>query len=256
MSGQASPKSGDFQGRRVLVTGAGSGIGRAIALGFAAAGADLLLLSEKDDLGPVVAEAESLGVSADQFRLDLADARQRREAIPELLGRGEVDVLVNNAGQIRRAAAETFPDADWDQVIELNLNAAFELARAAGRGMLERGRGKIINIASVLSFQGGVFAPSYAASKHALSGLTRALANEWAGRGVNVNALAPGYLATAVTSGLRQDRERSREILARIPAGRWGDPADVVGPALFLASSAADYVHGHVLAVDGGWLAR
>jgi 2-deoxy-D-gluconate 3-dehydrogenase len=247
---------GDLRGRRALITGAGSGIGRAVALGLARAGADLVLLSERDNLATVAKEAEELGVTAHCERVDLTDARARRDTMSGLLDHFELDILVNNSGLIRRAPAEEFSDSDWYDVVELNLHAAFELTRAVGGGMLKRGHGKIVNIASVLSFQGGLHVPSYAASKHALVGLTRALANEWAGRGVNVNAVAPGYIDTAVTSQLRADDGRSKEILARIPAGRWGRPADVVGPVVFLASPSADYVNGHVLAVDGGWLSR
>lgn len=239
-----------------MVTGAGSGIGRAIALGLAAAGADLLLLSDRDNLGPVEAEARSAGAGVTTELLDLSDRPARRAAVERLLDAHAVDVLVNNAGLIRRAPAAEFSDADWYDVIEVNLHAAFELCRAAGRRMVERGSGKIVNVASMLSFQGGMLVPSYAASKHALAGLTRALANEWAARGVNVNAVAPGYVATATTAALRSDPDRSAEILDRIPAARWAEPEDVAGAAVFLASPAADYVHGHVLAVDGGWLAR
>lgn len=243
-------------GRRALVTGAGSGIGRAIAVAYAAAGADLVLLSERDNLDEVAEAVRAHGATATCVRFDLADVAGRAGFVEALLDEHEVDVLVNNAGVIRRAPSETFPDHDWYDVIEVNTHAAFHLARAAGRRMLARDGGKIINIASVLSFQGGVFVPSYAASKHAIAGLTRALANEWAGRGVNVNAIAPGYVETAVTEGLREDRERRAEITARIPAGRWATPQDIVGPAVFLASAAADYVHGHILVVDGGWLCR
>jgi 2-deoxy-D-gluconate 3-dehydrogenase len=253
-SAPASPFSLD--GRLALVTGAGSGIGRAIALGLAAAGADLILLSERDNLGPVAAEARSAGAAVTTELLDLADRPARQAAVEDLLDAHAVDVLVNNAGLIRRAPAAEFSDADWYDVIEVNLHAAFELCRAAGRRMVDRGSGKIVNVASMLSFQGGLLVPSYTASKHALAGLTRALANEWAARGVNVNAIAPGYVATATTAALRSDPARSAEILDRIPAGRWADPEDVAGAAVFLASPAADYVHGHVLAVDGGWLAR
>ncbi|GAA3963230.1 2-dehydro-3-deoxy-D-gluconate 5-dehydrogenase KduD [Actinomadura viridis] len=239
-----------------MVTGAGTGIGRAIALGFASAGADLVLLSERDNLGEVAGLARDHGSAVRCVRLDLADAALRRDTIEQLLDDHPVDILVNNAGQIRRESAERFSDRDWYDVIEVNLHAAFDLARATGRRMVERGHGKIINIASLLSFQGGLYVPSYAASKHALAGLTRALANEWAGRGVNVNAIAPGYVATRTTSELRADPTRNEEILARIPAGRWAEPEDIVGAAVFLASAASDYVHGHVLAVDGGWLSR
>jgi 2-deoxy-D-gluconate 3-dehydrogenase len=245
-----------LDGRLAMVTGAGSGIGRAIALGLAGAGADLLLLSERDNLAPVAEEATALGAAVTTELLDLADRPARRAAAERLLDAHAVDVLVNNAGLIRRAPATEFPDEDWYEVVEVNLHAAFELCRAAGRRMVARGSGKIVNVASMLSFQGGLLVPSYAASKHALAGLTRALANEWASHGVNVNAVAPGYVATATTAALRSDPTRSGEILARIPAGRWAEPEDVAGAVVFLASPAADYVHGHVLAVDGGWLSR
>lgn len=245
-----------LDGRLAMVTGAGSGIGRGIALGLAAAGADLILLSDRDNLGPVAEEASAAGAAVTTELLDLADRDARRAAVERLLDAHAVDVLVNNAGLIRRSPATQFSDADWYEVIEVNLHAAFELCRAAGRRMVARGSGKIVNVASMLSFQGGFLVPSYAASKHALAGLTRALANEWAAHGVNVNAIAPGYVATATTAALRSDPARSDEILGRIPAGRWAEPEDVAGAAVFLASRAADYVHGHVLAVDGGWLSR
>jgi 2-dehydro-3-deoxy-D-gluconate 5-dehydrogenase len=245
-----------LDGRLAMVTGAGSGIGRAIALGLAAAGADLLLMSERDNLEPVAEEARAAGAAVTTELLDLADRPARRAAVERLLDAHAVDILVNNAGLIRRAPATEFSDEDWYEVIEVNLHAAFELCRAAGRRMVARGSGKIISVASMLSFQGGLLVPSYTASKHAIAGLTRALANEWAPHGVNVNAIAPGYVATATTAALRSDPARSGEILARIPAGRWAEPEDVAGAAVFLASPAAAYVHGHVLAVDGGWLAR
>jgi 2-dehydro-3-deoxy-D-gluconate 5-dehydrogenase len=251
-----TPPAFTLSGRRAMVTGAGSGIGRAIALGLAAAGADLLLLSDRDDLDPVAERAAAAGADVAAARLDLTDRAARGPVVEQLLDQHPLDVLVNNAGTIRRAPATDFPDADWYGVIELNLHAAFELCRAAGRRMVARGGGKIINIASLLSFQGGLVVASYAASKHALAGLTKALANEWAGQGVNVNAIAPGYVATATTDALRADPLRSAEILARIPAGRWAEPEDIAGAAVFLASPASDYVHGHVLVVDGGWLAR
>jgi 2-deoxy-D-gluconate 3-dehydrogenase len=170
---------------------------------------------------------------------------------------GRIDILVNNAGTIRRAPAVQYSDEDWDQVIETNLTSAFRLARAAGRFMLESGRGgKIINVASLLSFQGGITVPAYAAAKGGIAQLTKGLANEWAAKGINVNAIAPGYMETDVTSALRNDAVRNRQILERIPAGRWGMPEDVGGAAVFLASAAASYIHGHVLVVDGGWLGR
>lgn len=256
MSVGSDSAAGDLRGRLALITGAGSGIGRAVALGLAKAGADLVLMSERDNLDTVAKEAACLGSSAVRIRVDLTDPRARRKEIDRVTEQYDVNILVNNSGAIRRAPAEDFADEDWYDVVELNLHAAFELTRAVGAGMLKRGYGKIVNIASVLSFQGGLYVPSYTASKHALVGLTRALANEWGGRGINVNAVAPGYIDTAVTSELRADDRRSSEILSRIPAGRWGRPADVVGPVVFLASPSADYVHGHVLAVDGGWLSR
>jgi 2-deoxy-D-gluconate 3-dehydrogenase len=254
----ASPAAPSFtvHGSVAMVTGAGTGIGRAIALGLAAAGADLVLLSDQDNLGPVATAAAAAGVEATCVELDLSDPGRRRTEFDRLLDGHTVDILVNNAGLIRRAPSEDYSDEDWYEVIEVNLHAAFELSRAAGRRMVARGHGKIINVASLLSFQGGLFVPSYAASKHALVGLTRALANEWAGRGVNVNAIAPGYVTTATTAALRADPVRGGEILARIPAGRWAEPGDIAGPAVFLASPASDYIHGHVLVVDGGWLSR
>ncbi len=171
-------------------------------------------------------------------------------------GLGRIDILVNNAGIIRRADAIDFTEKDWDDVMNVNLKSAFFMCQAAGRRMIKAGRGKIINIASMLSFQGGIRVPSYTASKSGIAGITRLLANEWAGKGINVNAIAPGYMATDNTAQLRADAERSREILGRIPAGRWGEPADLGGAAVFLASRAADYVHGAIVPVDGGWLAR
>jgi 2-deoxy-D-gluconate 3-dehydrogenase len=206
------------------VTGASRGLGAAIAVGLAG---------------------------------DLADsrtpARLVEEAIAALFG---LDILVNNAGTIRRAPAEDTSDEDWDAVLDVNLTSVFRLNRAAGRHMLARGHGKIVNVASLLSFQGGIRVPAYAAAKSGLAALTKALANEWAGRGVNVNALAPGYMRTDNTEALRNDPARNRQILERIPAGRWGEPEDLAGAAVFLASPASDYVHGHVLVVDGGWMGR
>lgn len=188
---------------------------------------------------------------------DLSDPATIAPLVAEVeAGLGPIDILVNNAGIIRRHDATAYPEEDWRAVLDVNLSAVWHLSRTVGRAMLGRGRGKIINVASLLAFQGGVRVPAYAASKHAVAGLTKALANEWAGRGVNVNAIAPGYIATDNTEALRADPERSRAILDRIPAGRWGDPGDLAGAAVFLASGASDYVHGHVLVVDGGWLAR
>jgi 2-deoxy-D-gluconate 3-dehydrogenase len=188
---------------------------------------------------------------------DLSSIEPVQRVIDEAVaGLGRLDILVNNAGIIRRADALDFTEADWDAVVDTNLKTLFFLSQAAARHMAPRGSGKIVNIASLLSFQGGVRVPSYAAAKSGVAGVTKAMANEWAAKGVQVNAIAPGYIATNNTAALREDETRNRQIMERIPAGRWGDPADIAGAAVFLASSAADYVTGHVLAVDGGWLAR
>ncbi|GGK72556.1 2-dehydro-3-deoxy-D-gluconate 5-dehydrogenase [Planomonospora parontospora subsp. parontospora] len=240
-------------GRTALVTGARTGIGRAVALALAAAGADLVLHGRDDDLDEVEAEVRKTGRQASRWILDLSDPARIPEAAAQL---GPVDVLVNNAGIIRRAPAAEHSYADFRGVLGVNLDAVFLLSQAVGAGMLARGSGKIIMIASMLSFQGGVNVPGYTAAKHGVAGLTRALACEWAPKGVQVNAIAPGYIATANTERLRADPVREAEISGRIPAGRWGEPEDLAGAAVFLASRASDYVNGHVLAVDGGWLAR
>ncbi|GGS46688.1 2-dehydro-3-deoxy-D-gluconate 5-dehydrogenase [Planobispora rosea] len=242
-----------LEGRTALVTGARTGIGRAIALGLAEAGADLVLHGRDGDLDEIEAEVRKTGRQVSRWVLDLSDPARIPGAAA---GLGRVDVLVNNAGIIRRAPAAEHSYADFREVLDVNLDAVFLLSQVVGAGMLDRGTGKIIMIASMLSFQGGVNVPGYTAAKHGVAGLTRALACEWAGRGVQVNAIAPGYIATANTERLRADAVREAEISGRIPAGRWGLPEDLVGAAVFLASRASDYVNGHVLAVDGGWLAR
>jgi 2-deoxy-D-gluconate 3-dehydrogenase len=199
----------------------------------------------------------TMGTRTACLAADLSDRASADRLIAEAIQRmGRLDILVNNAGIIRREPAATHSDEDWDAVLELNLTAVFRLARAAGRHMLERGSGKVINVASLLAFQGGVNVPGYAAAKGGVAQLTKALANEWAPRGINVNAIAPGYMATENTAPLRKDPERTRQILERIPAGRWGEPDDLAGAVVFLASRASDYVNGHVLVVDGGWMAR
>lgn len=243
----------DLTGRRALVTGANTGLGQAIAVGLAEAGADIVAVGRS---APTETEAAVRALGRD-FTAIQADLSSTAPIAGVVEAAGPVDVLVNNAGIIRRADSIDFTEEDWDAVMDTNLKTAFFLAQAVARGWIGEGRGgKIINICSMLSFQGGIRVPSYTASKSGLAGLTRLLACEWAGRGINVNGIAPGYFATNNTEALRADEARNRDILARIPAGRWGDPDDLKGAAVFLASDAAAYVHGTVLAVDGGWLAR
>jgi 2-dehydro-3-deoxy-D-gluconate 5-dehydrogenase len=246
----------DLTGRVALVTGASRGLGAAMARALAAAGADVALHASGE---PPAATAEAIGSSVRTATL-VADLRHRAETeqlIADTLQRmGALDILVNNAGIIRREAAERYTDEDWDAVIEIDLSSAFRLCRAAGGHMLAQGRGKIINVTSLLAFQGGIRVPAYAAAKGGLAQLTKALANEWAARGVNVNAIAPGYMRTDNTRALYDDPVRNEQITSRIPAGRWGAPDDLGGAAVFLASAASDYVHGHVLVVDGGWMGR
>jgi 2-dehydro-3-deoxy-D-gluconate 5-dehydrogenase len=249
----------DLTGRLAVVTGCRRGIGLAMAEALAAAGADVIgvsasLEAEGSDVGKRV---EALGRDFEAHRVDLADRAAVTAFAAGLGARNRpVDILVNNAGTIRRAPAAEHTDADWDLVLEVDLTAPFVLAREIGRGMVARGSGRIIFTASMLSFQGGITVPGYAAAKSGVAGLTRALANEWAGRGVNVNAIAPGYIATDNTQALREQPERNAAILDRIPAGRWGRPEDLAGATVFLASDAAAYVNGAVIPVDGGWLAR
>ncbi|CAL99728.1 2-deoxy-D-gluconate 3-dehydrogenase [Saccharopolyspora erythraea NRRL 2338] len=245
-----------LDGRTAMVTGARTGIGRAIAVGLAAAGADLVLVGHRDDLGEVAEEAGSHGAAVEQVAVDLLQPRTAAEALHPVFAARDIDVLVNNAGIVHRGPVAELGLDDWQRVLDIDLNSVFALSGLAGRQMLARGSGKIINIASLLSFQGGVLVPAYAAAKHAVAGLTKSMANEWAPHGVQVNAIAPGYIATGFTAALREDAERDEEITRRIPAGRWGRPDDLVGAAVFLASAASDYVNGHVLVVDGGWLAR
>ena len=248
-------------GRTAIVSGCNAGLGRAMALALAEAGADIVGLnrSPADELAERV---KQLGRHFLDLRVDLGSELREAGAAAALIAQaagltGRVDILVNNAGIIRRQAAIDFSEEDWDAVMNLNLRAVFMLSQAAAARFVEQGGGgKIINIASMLSFQGGVRVPSYTASKSGVLGLTRALANEWAPLGINVNAIAPGYMDTSNTAALRADEERNNAILARIPAGHWGVPEDLGGPAVFLASRASDYMHGHTLAVDGGWLAR
>jgi 2-deoxy-D-gluconate 3-dehydrogenase len=244
-------------GRTALVTGARRGIGATIAAGYAAAGAELVLMARDAALEDTLeAIKQSGGGEASVVIADFTDPAAVEEAASELTRTRQIDILVNNAGTIRRAAAADTTAAHWQHVIDVNLNSTWAVTRPVGAAMAERGTGKIITIASLLSFQGGIRVPAYTASKHAVAGLTRALANEWGPAGVQVNAIAPGYISTDNTTDLRADPAREAAIRQRIPAGRWGRPEDLVGAAVFLASTASDYVNGHVLAVDGGWLAR
>src|SRR5438093_3406109 len=247
-----------LDGAVALVTGASAGLGAAMAVALAEAGADVAVHGNTRSPSATCARVERIGRRAVAVAGDLGDRAVSGRLVNDVIsGLGTLDILVNNAGTIRRAPAETFSDEDWDRVIEVDLTSAFRLARAAGARMLASGRGgRIVNIASVLSFQGGVTVPAYAAAKGGLAPLTKALANEWAGKGVNVNAIAPGYMRTENTRALQEDETRNRQILERIPAGRWGEPSDLAGAAVFLCSAASDYVNGHVLVVDGGWMGR
>ncbi|MBW8898942.1 MAG: 2-dehydro-3-deoxy-D-gluconate 5-dehydrogenase KduD [Massilia sp.] len=246
----------NLAGKTALVTGANTGLGQAIALALAEAGADIVAAG-RSDASETAAMIEALGRGFQFVEADFSTTEPVQRVIDVATDlRGRLDIVVNNAGIIRRADSVDVTEADWDAVVDTNLKTPFFLSQAAARHMARNGGGKIINVASLLSFQGGIRVPAYAASKSALAGLTRALANEWAQRGINVNALAPGYFETNNTVALREDAERSASILSRIPAGRWGTPSDLSGAAVFLASRASDYVHGVVLPVDGGWLAR
>jgi 2-deoxy-D-gluconate 3-dehydrogenase len=247
-----------LKGKNALVTGSQVGLGAGIAVGFAQAGANVVVHGiDNNGIDDVCAAVQAAGARAARIIADVSSA-QACEDLVEFTVRelGSIDILVNNAGIIRRAPAAEFSAKDWADVLEVNLTAVFRLCQLAGRRMLNQGSGKIINIASLLAFQGGVTVPSYAAAKGGVAQLTKALANEWASKGINVNAIAPGYMATNNTAALRADPVRSRQILERIPAGRWGTPQDLAGTAVFLASAASDYVHGHVLVVDGAWMAR
>ena len=246
-------------GKRALVTGCNKGIGQAMALGLAAAGADIIGVSTSLPLSGSETEQQvrALGREFAAYQADFSQRTQTDNFIAQVQQDfPRIDILINNAGTIRRAPAAEHSDTDWDDVLAINLDAPFRLARAIGGQMLRQGSGKIIFTASLLTFQGGVTVPGYAASKGAIGSLVKALANEWAGRGVNVNAIAPGYIATDNTEALRQDPDRSQAILGRIPAGRWGTPEDFQGPAVFLASAASNYIHGTILTVDGGWMGR
>lgn len=246
-----------LKGKNALVTGSGQGLGSGIAIALAQAGANVTLHNFDRVHEDVIEEVKKTGVRFMVRAGDVCDKAVCRMLVDDTVKEfGAIDILVNNAGTIKRAPAEEHPDEYWNKVIDTNLNAVWRLSQYAGRLMLAQGSGKIINTASLMSFQGGLLIASYVASKSAVGQLTKALANEWAGRGVNVNAIAPGYMATDNTAPLRADPVRSAHILSRIPMGRWGEPADLGGAAVFLASEASNYIHGHVLVVDGGWMCR
>lgn len=247
-----------LDGKRAVVTGASRGLGRAMAVALAEAGADIVCTGSKPGSADETASMiRAMGRQAWSEYADMSDPAQ----IHAMNGRidataGDIHILVNNAGTIERHPAASYPSDAWNRVIATNLDAPFHMCRFFGERMVARGSGKIINVASLLSFSGGITVPSYAASKHGIAGLTKALANEWASRDVQVNAIAPGYFKTDNTAALQANPERFRDISARIPAGRWGDPSDMAGAVVFLASRASDYVNGHILTVDGGWMAR
>lgn len=247
-----------LDGKVALVTGASSGLGQAIAVALAEAGADVACHARSAGKADETTKAiEHLGRRTETVTGDMADKETPASLVEQTLQHfGRIDILINNAGMIRRAPAVDYSEDDWSTVVEVNLSSVFRLSQAAGREMVKQGSGKIVNIASLLSFQGGVTVPAYTASKSGVAGLTKALANEWAKFNVNVNAIAPGYMETANTAPLRADETRNRQILERIPAGRWGSPADLAGAAVYLSSEAGQYMHGHIVVVDGGWMAR
>ncbi|WP_127586242.1 2-dehydro-3-deoxy-D-gluconate 5-dehydrogenase KduD [Paenibacillus koleovorans] len=247
----------NLNGKVALVTGAARGLGAGMSLGLAKAGADLVIVTSSTKSDELEAQIRDLGRRVHTVTADLGDESELPRVVEETLAAmGRIDILVNNAGIIRRTPAADHSASDWHAVMDLNLNSVFFLCQLVGREMIKQGSGKIINIASVLTFQGGINVPGYTAAKHGVAGITKALANEWAGKGICVNAIAPGYMATDNTTALRADEERNTQILARIPAGRWGTIEDLQGPVVFLASAASDYMNGHVLCVDGGWMAR
>jgi len=246
-----------LDGKVALVTGASTGLGAAIAIALAEAGADVVCHGNTHAPDATCASVVKAGRKALALAGDLSERETPRRLIENTIEHfGQLDILVNNAGTIRRAPATEYSEEDWATVIEVNLSSVFRLSQLAGRHMIERGGGKILNIASLLSFQGGITVPAYAASKGGVAQLTKALANEWAAKNINVNAIAPGYMRTSNTRALQEDETRNRQILERIPAGRWGEPGDLGGAAVFLCSSASDYINGHVLLVDGGWMGR
>jgi 2-dehydro-3-deoxy-D-gluconate 5-dehydrogenase len=246
-----------LDGRVALVTGATRGLGQAMAVGLAEAGADIVTLSRGGDDADIRRQVEAIGRKFWSVQADLGDAAGRRGLIDRLIAQtGRIDVLVNNAGITHRHPPEDYPLAEFNQLMDVHLTAAFDLSQQVAPRMLKRGRGKIINIGSVMTYQGGYNIPAYAAAKHALAGLTKSLAVAWSGKGINVNCIAPGYFETHLAGGLQDDPVRGPQIMDRIPAGRWGQPEELAGLVVFLASDAANYLHGSVVAIDGGWLSR
>ncbi len=245
-----------LSGKKALVTGASKGIGASIAVAMAQAGADIVLVGRSEDsLLATRSTIENLGRKTESLIVDLSSRSQIADTFNDI-NQLNVEIVVNNAGSISRAPAIDATLEEWDRIIDTNLNSVFQISQLCAKSMLEKGFGRIINIASLLSFQGGINVPSYTASKHAVAGVTKALANEWGAKGVNVNAIAPGYISTDNTEALRNDPDRNSSILARIPVGRWGKPEDLSATAVFLASPAASYINGEVITVDGGWMGR
>lgn len=247
----------DLHGKTALVTGGAVGLGAGMAVGLAQAGADIIVVTRNDKTRETQNQIASMGRKVHTIVADLSDENIIDCVVEEALQVfGKIDILVNNSGIIRRTPAAEHASKDWHDVIDLNLNSVFFLCQRVGKEMLKQGSGKVINIASMLTFQGGINVPGYTASKHGVAGVTKALANEWAGKGINVNAIAPGYMATDNTTALREDEVRNKQILERIPSGRWGSVEDMQGPVVFLASQASNYMSGEVICVDGGWMTR
>lgn len=247
----------NLKGKTAIVTGGNTGLGQGYSVALAQAGADLFIVANIEAYEETKRLLEPTGVKVVFYKADLTKKESIKKIVEECVKEfGKIDILVNNAGTIRRAPLLEYKDEDWDAVMEINLNAVYHLSQEVAKVMVEQRSGKIINIASMLAFQGGKFVPPYTASKHAVAGLTKAFANELAVHNVQINAIAPGYIATANTAPIRADESRNQEILSRIPAGRWGDPSDLMGVVVFLASKGSDYMNGHILAVDGGWLVR
>lgn len=254
MGGENMEHAFSLVGKTAIVTGISRGLGKGMVLGLAKAGADIVGISVSN-MQDTKEAVEQLGRKFYAIPADMSSSEEVERAANEAIESvGRIDILVNNAGIIRRSPAKDFSQEDWKEVLDMNLNAVFTMSSIIGNHMLEHQKGKIINIASMLSFQGGIRVPAYTVSKHGIAGLTKSLANEWSSQGVNVNAIAPGYMATDNTEALRKDPERSESILSRIPTKRWGNPSDLEGPVVFLASEASDYVTGHILCVDGGWM--